>query len=68
MKQPRRFKTGGVSQCFHCCNQLVRVKGGFLFAEIVDPDGNRLRVHKQCQREAIGHGYKAAPAHEEAPA
>lgn len=58
----RRFKDGGISICFHCHKQLVRAKGGFIFAEIVDPDGNRLRVHKECQKPAIGYGYKAAPS------
>ena len=55
----RTFKTGGVSQCFHCQRQLVRIKGGFLFALIRDPDGHELRVHKQCQGAAVGDGYVA---------
>lgn len=58
----RRFKTGGISVCFHCHRQLVRVKGGFLFALITDPDGNLLRVHKDCQKDAIGHGYRPQEA------
>lgn len=53
----RKFKTGGVSICFHCQRQLVRVKGGFTFALIADPMGNEIRVHKQCVSQAIGHGY-----------
>jgi len=57
----RTFKDGGVSQCFECRKQLVRIKGGFIYAEIVDPDGHRVRVHKECVQNAIGHGYKAAP-------
>jgi hypothetical protein len=55
----RRFKDGGVSQCFECQKQLVRIKGGFHYAEIVDPMGNVSRVHKQCLPHAIGHGYRA---------
>jgi hypothetical protein len=53
----KKFKIGGVSQCFHCQRQLVRIKGGVRFAEIVDPLGNTSRVHKDCAKEAIGHGY-----------
>lgn len=56
----RRFKTGGISICWHCHRQLVRVKGGFLFAVITDPDGHELRVHKACVKDAIGEGYRAA--------
>lgn len=56
-KQPRVFKTGGVSTCFHCFRQLVRIKGGFIFALIKDPDGHLLRVHKGCVPGAIGDGY-----------
>jgi hypothetical protein len=54
----RKFKDGGISQCFHCHRQLVRIKGGFLYAVIEDPDGNPIRVHKACVEKAIGHGYK----------
>lgn len=53
----RTFKTGGVSQCFHCQRQLIRVKGGFLFALVKDPLGNNLRVHKQCVKHVVGDGY-----------
>jgi len=53
----RAFKTGGISTCFHCQRQLVRIKGGFIYSEIVDPMGNPIRVHKQCVAEAVGHGY-----------
>lgn len=63
MTKYRKFKTGGVSTCFHCQRQLVRIKGGFTFALIKDPDGHLLRVHKDCVREAVGHGYTE---HEEA--
>ena len=56
----RTFKTGGISICFHCQRQLVRVKGGFIFALIADPMGNQIRVHKQCADQAIGDGYTAA--------
>ena len=55
----RKFKSGGVSQCFECQKQLVRIKGGFLFSEVADPLGNVSRVHKQCLKLAIGHGYRA---------
>lgn len=57
----RKFKDGGVSMCFHCQKQLVRIKGGFIFAEILDPDGHRIRVHKDCQERSVGHGYRIAP-------
>ncbi len=56
-RKPRTFKTGGVSQCFHCGAQLVRIKGGFKFALIRDVDGHEIRVHKHCQNEAVGDGY-----------
>lgn len=61
----RKFKDGGISICFHCHKQLVRIKGGFIFAEILDPDGHRIRVHKDCQEPALGDGYRAAPKVEE---
>lgn len=54
----RAFKDGGVSTCFHCHRQLVRIKGGFIWSLIFDPDGNKLRVHKQCVKHAIGDGYR----------
>lgn len=53
------FKTGGVSTCFHCGRQLVRIKGGFISALIADPMGNKIKVHKQCVDQALGHGYTA---------
>jgi len=52
----RQFKTGGVSQCWHCSRQLVRIKGGFRYAEVQDPIGNRMRVHKDCVRLAVADG------------
>lgn len=55
----RSFKTGGVSTCFHCQRQLVRVKDGFISALIADPMGNQVKVHKQCAGLALGHGYTA---------
>lgn len=64
--KPRKFKDGGVSQCFECGNQLVRIKGGFIFAEIVDPLGNVVRVHKDCVQHAVGHGYREKTAKEAA--
>lgn len=64
----RTFKTGGISVCFHCQAQLVRIKGGFIFAEIIDPDGHRLRVHKDCQKDAVGYGYRLPPAAESSEA
>lgn len=57
----RNFKTGGISICWHCHRQLVRIKGGFIFDVILDPDGNQLRVHKDCVKDAVGHGYKLLP-------
>lgn len=53
----RKFKDGGVSQCFHCGSQLVRIKGGFIYALIRDVDGHEIRVHKGCQDQAVGDGY-----------
>lgn len=57
----RKFKTGGVSICYHCGRQLVRVAGGFKFAILLDPDNRELRVHVTCMPEAVGHGYREAP-------
>lgn len=54
----RTFKTGGVSQCWHCGKQLFRIKGGFIFAQIKDPIGNIMRVHKDCVQHAIGGSYQ----------
>ncbi len=53
-----------ISRCFHCGKQLVRIKGGFIFALIRDPDGHEIRVHKQCQENAIGDGYTAVKEYE----
>jgi hypothetical protein len=58
----KKFKTGGVSQCFHCQRQLTRIKDGFIFSLIKDPAGHEIRVHKQCAPHAIGHGYRAVDA------
>lgn len=58
----RKFKTGGISICFHCNRQLLRVKGGFKFSTLLDPDNNELRVHTDCLRQATGHGYREKPA------
>lgn len=44
--------------CWHCSKQLVRVKGGFIFALVEDPVGNRMRVHKDCVRSVVGDGIK----------
>lgn len=54
----RQFKTGGVSQCWHCSRQLVRIKGGFIYAEVKDPLGNVMRVHKDCVKLAVGDGIR----------
>lgn len=56
---PKKTQTGSgaPSFCWHCNKQLVRVRGGFIFSLIRDPDGHELRVHKQCQDDAAGHGY-----------
>lgn len=61
MKQHKQFKTGGVSQCWHCSRQLVRIKGGFKYAELIDVLGNVMRVHKDCVKQAIGDGVKEKP-------
>lgn len=63
----RKFKTGGISICYHCHKQLVRIKGGFKFSLIIDPDGRELRVHMDCQKHALGDGYKAAPERAQEP-
>lgn len=52
----RQFKSGGVSQCWHCSRQLVRIKGGFTYSEVQDPIGNRMRVHKACVELAVADG------------
>lgn len=54
----RTFKTGGVPFCWHCSKQLVRVKGGFIYAEVVDRMGTRYRVHKDCVSMVVGDGVK----------
>lgn len=59
--RPRGFKTGGVSHCWHCNRQLVRQRGGFNFALLVQQDGRDVRVHHQCVREAVGDGVKVKP-------
>jgi len=58
VKRQRQFKDGGVSQCWHCSRQLVRIKGGFIYALVEDPLGNRMRVHKDCIRLSIGSGIR----------
>lgn len=63
----RKFKDGGISICFHCHLQLVRVKGGFIFATILDPDGRELRVHKDCVKQSLGHGYRELEVKEPRP-
>ena len=57
----RTFKTGGVSFCWHCGKQLVRIKGGFIFTTLVDRIGNEMRVHKDCAPRAVGDGIKVKP-------
>lgn len=54
----RVFKTGGVPFCWHCSRQLMRKKGGFYFALVVDRDGIEHRVHKDCVADVIGDGVK----------
>lgn len=51
------FKQGGVSICWHCQLQLVRVRGGFTFAEVRDPIGNVHRLHQACVPHVVGEGY-----------
>jgi hypothetical protein len=57
MIMARVFKTGGVSQCFHCGRQLPRIKGGFIYALIQDRDGHQIRTHIACQKDAATDGY-----------
>jgi hypothetical protein len=52
----------GPSFCWHCKRDLVRVKGGFAFSLVRDPNGYDHRVHKQCLPDAVGHGYRALDA------
>lgn len=54
----RVFKDGGVPFCWHCGKQLVRIKGGFKFALVVDQDQNEHRVHKDCVKQVVGDGVK----------
>ena len=54
----RVFKTGGIPFCWHCSRQLMRKKGGFYYALVVDADGIKHRVHKDCVSDAVGHGIK----------
>lgn len=54
----RVFKNGGIPFCWHCSKQLVRIKGGFIYALVVDPDGIEHRVHKDCVALAVGDGIK----------
>lgn len=54
----KTFKTGGVSFCWHCNRQLVRIKGGFRYATVVDPLGYEHRVHIDCVKHAVGDGIK----------
>ncbi len=58
MNPARTFKTGGVPFCWHCSRQLVRIKGGFIFATLVDQIGNEHRVHKDCVQAAQGDGVR----------
>lgn len=54
----RIFKDGGIPFCWHCSRQLVRIKGGFIFANVIDPAGVLHRVHKDCIAHVIGDGIK----------
>jgi hypothetical protein len=61
----KAYKDGGVSICWHCRNQLVRVRSGFLFAQVRDPIGNVNRVHLDCLRFVVGDGYTEVKAGKE---
>lgn len=54
----RHFKDGGVPFCWQCGKQLQRRSGGFYFAEVEDPLGNKHRVHKDCEDAAVADGNK----------
>ena len=54
-----------ISHCHHCFRQLVRRGGGeFYFAEVIHPDGHRVRVHHDCQQLILGDGYRLPPEQE----
>lgn len=45
--------------CWHCGRQFQFVKGrGRVYAAVVDPIGNVVRVHKDCVKHVTGNGYK----------
>jgi hypothetical protein len=57
----RIFKDGGIPFCWQCGRQLVRIKGGFIYANVIDQDGVIHRVHKDCVQFVIGDGIKELP-------
>ena len=43
--------------CWHCQRQLLPKKGGgYYYATVVDPVGNKHRVHKDCLTRTIEDG------------
>lgn len=55
MSRGTGFKTNGPSFCWHCFKQLqLKTGGGFHFDLVVDRDGNRHRVHKDCTEKCVG--------------
>lgn len=60
------LKARPISHCHHCFRQLMWKPGGgeFSYAEVIHPDGYRVRVHKDCQMLILGDGYKLPPEQE----
>lgn len=64
----KRLNTGtkaeGPTFCWHCLAQLHRApgkgKGLFFFSVVIGPDGERHRVHGDCEKLAIADGAKEA--------
>ena len=51
----RTFKDGGVPFCWHCSKQLMRKRGGFHFAIVIDRDNRKHRVHHECVDSVVSH-------------
>lgn len=47
-----------ISHCWHCNRQLMRKKGGFHFAVLINQLNQEVRVHKDCVSQAVGGGVK----------
>lgn len=49
-------------RCFHCWNELAFVPGkGIVYAEYIDPIGNKHKMHKECFKNG-GYAQKTATA------